>query len=152
MITHFIYAIFPRKGKALTYCSSEIFTLANVREFQDFLPLFAFAFAFPSTPCRERNIRIRLLWGLCPAQSLPAQSQFLWLSLIIKAEILWVDVQITSELVWAERDQRGGIPQETNLLKVGSSGLWPTRSSSGASTKLTSIISAPPDSHFMRVK
>lgn len=69
LIECFIYAVLPKKWKALTYCSSEIFTLANVREFQDFLPLFAFAFAFPSTPCRERNTRIRLLWGhssTCP--------------------------------------------------------------------------------------
>lgn len=89
----FICAVLPMKGKALTYCSSEIFTLANVREFQDFLPLFAFAFAFPSTPCRERNIRIRLLWGHSSTWSLPAQSQFLWIPSIIKAETLWVDIQ-----------------------------------------------------------
>lgn len=41
------------RGRTLTYGPPEVFTLADVRELQDFLPLLAFPFAFSSAPCRD---------------------------------------------------------------------------------------------------
>lgn len=41
------------RGRTLTYGPPEVFTLANVRELQDFLPLLAFPFALSSTPCKD---------------------------------------------------------------------------------------------------
>lgn len=43
----------PPRGRTLTYGPPEVFTLANVRELQDLLPLLAFPFALSSAPCRD---------------------------------------------------------------------------------------------------
>ena len=41
------------RGMMLTYGPPEVFTLADVRELQDFLPLLAFPFAFSTASCRD---------------------------------------------------------------------------------------------------
>jgi hypothetical protein len=45
----------------LTYGPSEVFTLADVRKLQDFLPLLAFPFALSSTPCRDGKMPLMLV-------------------------------------------------------------------------------------------
>lgn len=61
LIPAFFPTVLLKEKRTLTYCSSEIFTLANVRELQNVLPLLALAFALSSTPCRKRRRDVRIL-------------------------------------------------------------------------------------------
>ena len=54
----------PLQAGQLTYGPSEVFTLADVRKLQDFLPLLAFPLALSSTPCRNGGKRCRADVGL----------------------------------------------------------------------------------------